>query len=288
MGYQESREKRIQIFEDTSRLWEEAVIHNDIKNSRSHTVLYQEPLKELSDVKLQRFGENVNVTVTKRRSLEAAQSLREQYQKARIGVLNFASAVNPGGGVVRGSSAQEECLCRCSTLYPCLQMSYLKENYYDYHRKQHNSLYTNRCIYTPDVVALKADTEFPVSLKTSERFKVDVISCAAPNISNNRIAAQAGMSRTASERELRELLETRIDGIMRVGAANQIDVLVLGAFGCGVFGNDPVMVAECFRTVLKRYRQTFCEVEFAVYCPPSDDRNYQAFCGIISDFFGND
>lgn len=70
------------------------------------------------------------VILTPERTFEAAFSLAEKFPNSRIGVLNFASAVNPGGGVKLGANAQEECLCRCSTLYPCLDTDELMKSYY--------------------------------------------------------------------------------------------------------------------------------------------------------------
>ena len=72
----------------------------------------------------------VKVSVSPDRTFEAARRLVAENPGSRCAVLNFASPVNPGGGVVTGSSAQEECLCRCSTLYPCLNQRMLWDGYY--------------------------------------------------------------------------------------------------------------------------------------------------------------
>lgn len=279
MEYQEQQMRRIQIFEDTLKLcWEDRMM-DAVRLSREQMAFYREPTEELQELKVQRFGSRAEITVTRHRSLEAARRLKTEYPGARIGVLNFASAVNPGGGVIRGSAAQEECLCRCSTLYPCLNVPYLWEQYYGYHKEQQDCLYTDRCIYIPGVTILKTDTEWPEPLEEAERYQVDIITCAAPNLQAGRYAGE----KPVSTRRLQEVLERRIEGIVRVAVGHGIDVLVLGAFGCGAFGNDPVMVAGCFQTVIKRYCYAFQALEFAVYCPPGGDENYRVFSEIFFD-----
>ncbi len=94
-------------------------------------------------------------------------------------VLNFASATNPGGGVKNGSAAQEESLCRCSTLYPTLKTRVLWDSFYSYHRQAESVLYSDACIYTPDIIVFKTDTEEPEMMEEKDWFKTDVITCAA-------------------------------------------------------------------------------------------------------------
>lgn len=282
MGYKENREKRVRIFEDTLNMCEqEEKLTNAIKDSRERSVIYRNPEEELRIVNSLRFEDEAEITVTRNRTLEAAGNLCRKYPKSRVGILNFASAVTPGGGVVSGSNAQEECLCRCSTLYPCLQTKELWKDYYNYHRMQHDRYYTNRCVYIPDVVVLKTDTELPERMPESHRYKVDVITCAAPNLNVNRLAEHTGMQCTISTEELHNLFKVRIEGIMRVGVQHKIDALVLGAFGCGAFHNNPVMVASCFKEALETYKYAFCKIEFAIFCQLSDDVNYQVFSGIM-------
>ena len=176
----EARRTRLaEIFKDSVEMMQAQDLQESIKASKANTRTY---FNENIEFKRPKFGKQTQVTVTNHRTFEAAGLIHERYPDKRIGVLNFASATNPGGGVVWGSSAQEESLCRCSTLYPALNQKNLLVNYYNFHRSRQDSLYTDRCIYTPDVKVIKSDTDYPERLDSSKFFNVDVIPCAAPNL----------------------------------------------------------------------------------------------------------
>lgn len=279
MGYLEDKERRVTIFEDTVRYCEqEQSLVKAIQNTREQTKLYLAPLTDTERPK--QLDRSCRVTVSAMRTLESAYKLSKEYSGSRIGVLNFASATNPGGGVIRGSNAQEECLCRCTTLYPCLDVELLWKGYYTFHRKRHSALYTDACIYTPDIVAVKSDEQWPKLLPQEDWINLDIISCAAPNLRerpSNKMNPSAGERVIIADEELRKLLERRIKGILQVAACHKVDVLVLGAFGCGAFCNSPQMVAEVFRKALEEYQCYFTAVEFAVYCNPNDTHNYDVF-----------
>jgi len=211
------------------------------------------------------------------RSFEAA----AQYKNQHVAVLNFASATNPGGGATRGSSAQEESLCRCSTLYPCLNDSKMWDAFYNPHRVAKNPLHNDDCIYTPDVYVIK-DDDYNL---LSEPFKVDVITCAAPNLRarpSNAYNTSDGSAVSISADELLHLHEKRTERILSVAALNGAEVVILGAFGCGAFMNDPNVVAQAYRNVIPKFVHCFKTIEFAVYCRPGDDTNYKAFAKHIS------
>ena len=200
-------------------------------------------------------------------------------------MLNFASATNPGGGVTHGSSAQEEALCRCSTLYPCLNTKEFWDDFYGPHRKANNPLYNNDCIYTPGVVVFKGDISFPERMKEEDWYSIDVITCAAPNLRerpSNAMNPNAG-TRAAkiTKAELLDLLEKRIEKIFAIAAQNGAEVLILGAFGCGAFCNPPEIVAKAFATVQERYSGCFKTIEYAIYCRDYETANYDEFCRMM-------
>lgn len=221
--------------------------------------------------------QEARIIVSGKRTLEAASAYRDK----RICILNFASATNPGGGVVRGSSAQEESLCRCSTLYFCLDTPEVMRDFYEPHRKAHNPLYNNDILYSPDVYVIKTDTSAPKRMPEKEWYQVNVITCAAPNLRkhpSNAMNPNAG-SRAAkmSEEELEKLLEGRLRKIFAVAAKEENEVLILGAFGCGAFCNPPRVVAKVFHKITDEYRRKFETIEYAVFHTEREKENYEAF-----------
>ena len=105
------------------------------------------------------------VMVTDRKTFETAMELIGKYPGKKTAVLNFASATNPGGGVKKGSRAQEESLCRCSTLYPTLDRKWLFDEYYTVNRNRGDVRYSDACIYSPGVIICKTDDDIPVSVE---------------------------------------------------------------------------------------------------------------------------
>ena len=225
--------------------------------------------------------------VTAFRSFEAAMREKRRNPEKRVAVLNFASATNPGGGVTKGSSAQEESLCRLSTLYPCLNTPELKKSYYDFHRQRHDALYTDACIYTPDILVIKTDDDAPERVEEKCWCRLDVISCAAPNLRERPSnAMNPGPSRPVriTPEALLKLLKQRVRRILSVSAQNREDILILGAFGCGAFRNPPETAARAWAEVLPEFYGVFAKVHFAVYCRPDDMRNYLVFDEVMNAF----
>lgn len=267
------RTYQIGVFEDTmARIKENEVLRIMQQQSIAEQQLILED--EALDLPAARFEEEAEVIVTKNRSFEAARLYAEH--GFRTAVLNFASATNPGGGVTHGASAQEECLCRCSTLYNCLNTRAMWDGFYTPHRRSGNSLHNDDIIYTPNVTVLK-DDDYEL---LAAPFAADVITCAAPNLREqpvNRFNPGDGEAIRISKDELYRLHKQRARRILTVAAQHEADVLILGAFGCGAFRNDPHVVARAYHDVLPEFSRHFRTIEFAVYCPPYDDSNYRAF-----------
>lgn len=195
-------------------------------------------------------------------------------------MLNFASATNPGGGVAWGSTAQEECLCRCSTLYANLIVKENWDRFYAPHRQQHNQLYNDDCIYTPDVLVFKSDTRFPQMMDQEDWLQVNVITCAAPNLRPDKDGTERVK---VTNSELKELHKKRMRRILTIAASRQNDVVILGAYGCGAFRNPPEVVAEAMKEVVQEFLHHFKVIEFAVYCSPRDEQNYIAFKKVLGE-----
>lgn len=276
------RTHNIEVFKDTENLCKtnlslkKAITESNKKQyivTDNDTIAYENE---------HRFLESAKVIVSKKRSLEAA----KEYKGQTVCVHNFASATNPGGGVTKGSSAQEEAICRCSTLYFNISEKEIVEGFHDKHRRmlkagQMDARYNDDCIYTPEVVVFKSDTAFPNQLPENEWYKVDVVTCAAPNLrerpSNAMNPGGGNSAIRLTDKELKELHEKRMRRILDIAKKEKVDVLILGAFGCGAFQNSPRVVAEAMATVMKEYQYDFKVIEFAVYCPPGNMENYEVF-----------
>ena len=276
----------IRIFEDTQDFYEtDERLINAVQMASKATKLY----KSNEYPAINKHKEPAHTaTLTKHKTFEAAMKIHTTHPDWKIAVLNFASATNPGGGVTKGSKAQEESLCRCSTLYPVLSQDWLWRAYYKKNRDAHDNLHTDDCIYSPKIVICKTDEDYPVRMKEVDWVFVDVISCAAPNLRpkpNNPYNSDFGKAVVISSEELYRLHVQRAKHIMHVAASNGgngADALVLGAFGCGAFMNDPEVVARAYREVLKEYGQYFKLVEFAVYCKGHETVNYDAFRRVLT------
>lgn len=197
-----------------------------------------------------------------------------QVQRSRefgkIAVLNFASYKNPGGGFLEGSGAQEEALCHESILYEVLSHPTLASFYEWNNQNKNKALYLNRGLYSKDIVFERNEAVV----------KADVITVAAPNK-----RTYMGYAKNASVKENDEALRSRIRFIKDIAVAHMtndnlldqpLDAIVLGAFGCGVFGQDPELVARFFK-------ETFANVPIKIIYAVIDkgghhkDGNYEAF-----------
>ena len=271
------RTRNALIFRDTEELYRtDETLKTVVADSRASQQLILEGDTVDYELPAARAGK---VVVSGKRTLEASEAYAKQGK--RVCVLNFASATNPGGGVVHGSSAQEEAICRCSTLYPCLDMKEMWYGFYIPHREADNPLYNDDCIFTPAVKVFKSDTSEPELLPEEDWWDVDVITCAAPNLRHtpsNRMNPNAGSKRAEiSEGELKKLHEKRIERIFEIAIANKADVLILGAFGCGAFRNPPEVVAQVFAEFTKKYKNCFDAIEYAVHHREYEAENYEVF-----------
>ena len=272
------RERLIQVFEDTRQfIRENPALAQKAEEARQATEFY--PVEEYPQISAQP-GRAGTIRVTKHKTFEAATAIHQSHPEWRIAVLNFASATTPGGGVTKGSSAQEESLCRCSTLYPALTAPSLWDAYYSVNRAARNPLYTDALIYTPGVTICKTDEDYPERMEEKDWVEVDVITCAAPNL-RQRPGNQYNLDQSApvvvSPEKLLQLHKSRARHILTVAASKGVDAIVLGAFGCGAFHNDPTVVAEAYKDVLEEMKGYFSLIEFAIYCRPQETANYDAF-----------
>ncbi|MCQ2250429.1 MAG: TIGR02452 family protein [Bacteroidales bacterium] len=281
----ERKARRISIFEDTlDFISEEEDLYNKVESSKRDTEFI--PADEYYE--LDAPNRDGKIKVSKDRTFESAMryAFSDDFGDKKIAVLNFASATNPGGGVEDGSSAQEESLCRCSTLYPVLEQQRLRNDFYEPHRRARNPLNNDDIIYSPEIVIIKTDEEYPERMEMDDWCVVDVITCAAPNLrkrmnkySNGREVKQVSVT----PEELYDLQYNRAQHILNVAAGNGVEVLILGAFGCGAFENDPAVVSRAWKDALDEYARHFDVVEFAIYTSAYDQKNYKAFASVFEE-----
>lgn len=270
----------VEVFEDTQKtISTNRTLMHATENAISNTRVINEGF--VSEKK-PHFS-NCSVSFEENLTLRAA--FRYVDAGKRTAVLNFANPVEPGGGVLRGANAQEEYLCRASNLYNCLNSENAKA-YYSYHndilkRNQYRSIFlaSDKIVYSQDVTAIKKDKNYlpqvegmiAAQVYTEKWRKLDVISCAAPFFSGSGYMLPDG--------DLYHLFRRRIRNILESAIENDIESLILGAFGCGAFHNPPAVVANAFQDTLleDRYRNAFSDVVFAVKRSGSFCENIEAF-----------
>ncbi|MEE8817302.1 MAG: TIGR02452 family protein [Lachnospiraceae bacterium] len=194
-------------------------------------------------------------------------------------VLNFANPVHPGGGVRHGATAQEEDLCRRSSLLLSLE-SPAAGAYYRYNASLHTMMASDAMMITPKVEIIKDEKGETLP----ESVVVSVMTCAAPMIRDGLVGLP--------EEEYRDLFYNRIVRILKVAAYLGYRKLVLGAFGCGAFRNDAKLVSDLFYKALKEFnyaggeaRDYFTGIDFAVLDHSPDQYNYKEFSRNFSNFY---
>lgn len=224
--------------------------------------------------------ENKDSFTAARELLSHAFPWSDQKQKPQeILVLNFANPSEPGGGVRRGARAQEEDLCRKSSLLLSLE-SKAAEKYYHYHHSLHSWLSSDAMIITPKVDVFRDET----GALLPEPVTVAVMTCAAPMVENG----YEGLT----EEGYRSLFSRRIDSIFQVAAFLGYQGLVLGAFGCGAFGNDAAVVSDLFYKCMKEFRfsgmrleDCFRIIDFAVLSRSAEQYNFKEFLRNFDNFY---
>lgn len=275
---------RIEIFEDTMKMCREnPELIKEIEKSISGTEIIPENkflTKEEINGNIYYDPETIykltsGCDVVKMTTGDAIYEFFDKYSNNKVAVLNFASATNPGGGVKRGSSAQEECLCRQSTLYPAIAQDKCKTMFYDENKaesfKNKNFYYNTKMIWTPNVVFFKDDNG---NVADEPRFGINVITSAAPNL---RI-----FSRSLTADDFYHMILNRIRSVIRLAKEKDQKILILGAFGCGAFRNPPEIVAKAFAQAISEIDGGNMHFIFAIRAKnEKETRNYKIFKRIL-------
>lgn len=201
------------------------------------------------------------VEVVNETTLAGARALRDAGLSPAA--LNFASAKNPGGGFLGGSEAQEESLARASGLYACLRGS----PYYDFHRAQKDATYSDHLIVSPEVPVFRDDEGALLDAPWACTF----VTSPAVNVGASKARV-----------DVASIMRARLRKVLDAFAAHGEDAVVLGAWGCGVFRNDPAQIAGLFADALRTtHRGVFSRVRFSVL-DRNDRGTFRAFAAALS------
>lgn len=221
----------------------------EIKNCISNTRMYRG-----NDINIiNSVGSTNDITIE---PLDTVSAIIKYKDYDNLAALNFSSYKNPGGMFLKGSKAQEECLCHSSFLYNVLRE--FQTHFYDKNCNDKNrAMYRDNALFSPHII-------FEKDIKVAQSA---IITCAAPN----KFAGQKYAGVTDSENY--KVLKNRIKFVLDVAADNEVKTLILGAYGCGVFGQDPNEVSCLFKEYLNNY--AFDKVVFAI--PIGNNRNFESF-----------
>lgn len=242
--------------------------YNELLNIKQKSKCYSadEVLKIAKDYKSEQKY-NTQIIVQKSDSLSTAREIISNDDTAKVLVLNFASYKNPGGRYLDGCSAQEECLCRQSTLYPYLEA---QKDFYNKNKKHLNSgFYGNEMIVTPNIKIFRDKDNNLLS----DIINIGVITSAAIN--------KSWITRFRHNLldECNPAMLERMDCILGLANLHGYTHLILGAYGCGVFKNDATEIAEIWKFLLEnKYKGAFKVVIHSI----PDDKNWSKFCEVFN------
>lgn len=253
------KNQRAEIAKNHTKLMDEKY-KNEIDSCAQNTVFYAE--HDCDKVVPTKKFDAYNIILLDEDAVRCVLNCKD---KTGVTVLNFSSYKFPGGGFLKGSCAQEECLCHESYLYNVLKT--FTPVFYDWNENHKNkALYLNRGLFSHNVRFERDD----------ETAFANVITCAAPNY------ATASKYCNVSRKENSVVLKSRIKFLLSMAYKEDTKVLILGAYGCGVFGQNPEEVARIFKDyLLGEFQNSFEQIIFAI--PKSKNGNYDAFERVIFD-----
>jgi len=239
-----TKEDLIIVYEDTKRICADIPTPKSEKLNR-YNWTFKSAVKKESKVTVE--------------PIDTISALEKYAPLGRTAVLNMASSIKKGGGVAKGAMAQEECLFRCSNLFT------IPDEFYP--------LDVHEFIYTHDATFVKSANFKPISIKA------DVLTIAAPNINKeNKYYTPKDFFKYSYE----ELISIKIDEMFNSAHHFGCKNIILGAWGCGVFKNDPTTIAIAFKKTLQYKRYMFNNVVFAIINDNNSvGNNYQVFSDII-------
>lgn len=271
------------ILNDTLRIIEDGYYTKDeqlvmlkysTKESQESIVILLDEIKQIYNkcfVKGNKYSSDCNSKCFNLDSFSLGIKTKKDYNSNRVLVLNFANPINPGGGVRIGAKAQEEDLCRRSTLLYALE-SKAASKYYNYNKSRRSLSKSNTIMLHPNVEVFK--NEAGILLEKPEQ--IAVVTYAAP--------IATSFEDLESKKQYEKIFYLRILSLLICAAFYEYDYLILGAWGCGSFGNDPKIVAELFRKAIYdesingfKICKNFKRIDFAVLSTDKNNYNFDTF-----------
>ena len=278
-----NRSQRAAIAEETLQILEsgkytlpddphmEINIKSEIRQAIDETIVYApddfDRLYADTEKALQNQAFHLKFEVANATTFAMARNILNQSPGARVFCLNFASAKNPGGGFLGGSQAQEEALARASALYACINP---QQKYYKTNRAFKSCFYTDHMIYSPRVPVFRDDLDQLLS----KPYRVSILTAPAVNI--------GAVANSEPERlhEVESVMLNRIEKLLSIAVIQGYRHVVLGAWGCGVFRNDPSDMAKWFYKHLGeggRFQNAFEGAHFGVLDFTKDGSTFRPF-----------
>lgn len=295
------KKENVEIFKRLCEIIsEDEYIQKDIEDSIKSSRIYSKTINDFDPNTMEKFDcitlddmpdvcDDTSVIFMPTNTIDAAIYVLRNMLPDKVCILNFASAKKPGGMVINGSSAQEECICRSTTLYQILSNKVFYDPYYRFHRCKTDNFYSSTLIYSPRVNLILDGSYNQIQYHDEyEPFYVDVITSPFPNLRKdgwwhgdllNYSSDDDKSYKMELFNSLYNIYVDRIDNIFRAAIDNHVDYFIVGAWGCGVFRNNPSYVAKAYKEVIQKYDKKISNVVFAI----PDAFNYNTFEGIIKN-----
>lgn len=237
----------------------EKIFQTQIQQSIEETVVYDQD--SFNDKPKNNFTKLAQQIVWPLATDQAVIKAFKTYIGQKIAALNFASYTNPGGGFLNGAMAQEEAICAQSDLYPVILS---QKNFYNWNKRHLNQkMYLNRALYSPDILW---------GTSTVPQGKSAVITCAAPNKSAGHRLVEDKEAQMKFESNANSAMLNRMEFVKQIAEDQKVDVLILGAWGAGVFGFTASEVAKMWRKVFT----SPSSIATVIYAVIPDRRNSRA------------
>ena len=251
--------KLIDIFFDTRKL-SKTKYKEETERLINDTKVYSN-LSPLAD-----SDKKCDIAILNGGTLEVSNLLSKYY---KVAALNFADGKKPGGWPEEGCLTQEENICRCSNMYEALISDKCNKKYYQVNRNNdRDGLCTDTVIYLPNVTIFKDDR---VYRELESPFKYDIITCPAPSCH-------------LYPNEALFIYDRRIEQIVLSAIKNNVECLVLGAWGCGAFRQDKILIAQSFEAIVDKYSGYFKSIVFAMKKTPGWNQKESAYNVFLNEF----